>query len=409
MGSEGRERRQQRRQNRRDNYFFNDGTFFWEDQDTGFLGSGSNTETGTGREALKNFWNDITPWDTVYERQEMEDLLSGFDFEGAMSDAQDQASQMYGSTGQTAGEWGAQAADLNDQITGITEWMADQGLTMNDIAGETAGMQAIIDQLAAGPSAEDQDASFEYAARLMGMDADQVNDMIGNLSQQLSQGVNAAEGMSDQERALRERQNQANLREMESRAQRMVQNSLADTGSTVRMLASADEATRQINNVQLQQDAALAQEDFERKMAQFQSLQTQWGQMVQTNAMGSQQYLDQIQQGMSMAIEGYATKIDALLAENQQYFQMHQADMGAIQQQIDNLYKTANLQMGIDQAILDATDQLYAQNVQPYLDEVNMYLIAQENEGESYLEWNFNTAMDLLPIILQLTGAGGGG
>jgi hypothetical protein len=225
-----------------------------------------------------------------------------------------------------------------------------------------------------GLSPEESDSIMEALTKQLtgyeeGMTAEEMmqNGVLDNFS-----------GMSEEEMRLRQRQNQSNIRMAEQRAQRLVQDSLGDTGSTARMLQTADEATMQINNMQLQQDAALAQEDFERQLAQFESTKQMWGQMVQTRQMGTQQYIQNMQQSMGMAMQGYAQQINALLAENQQYLQQYEADYNAMVGQINAMYQAATLELGATQAEIDMASELYSQEVQPYLDSLNTQLIQAE-------------------------------
>jgi hypothetical protein len=258
-------------------------------------------------------------------------------------------------------------------------------------------MQDLIDRLSSGPTDEDDDNAFEHAARMMGLSAEEAHSLLGNMTKKMAgyvEGMTEEElaesnvldnfqGMSEEEMALRRRQNQSNLRIAEERARRMVQDTFADSGSTARMLQSADQATMQINNMQIQQDAALAQEDFERSLAEFQSMKAAQQTMIETNQVGTAQYIQSLQQGMSYALQGYAQKVTAMLQENQQYFMQYNADLNALTAQIDTLYRAANLELGVTQAEVDLANELYTASVQPYLDSLN----AQALEDEMGFDW----------------------
>lgn len=283
-------------------------------------------------------------------------------------------------------------------IPTFEEWMQDQGYALNDVQGSDAmaGLEALTEQLAAGPSDEDYDAAYANAARLMGLSPEEAQMLLGNLTKQMAgfeEGMTEEElreagvldrfaGMSAEEETLRRRQNQSNIRQMEQRAQRLVQDSLADTGSTARMLQTADEATMQINNAQIQQDAMLAQEQFERQFAQFESQKQTWQQMVQTNQMGTQQYIQNMQQSMGMAMQGYAQQINALFQENQQYLQQYEADRNTLVAQVDAMYKAATLELGVAQAEIDMMESLYNAQVLPELTALQNQLAAEEMETD---------------------------
>lgn len=354
------------------------------------------------------------------ESEDPRDILRNTNFRLMAEDARDAAYDTYGieidpETGEritkTASEMSAEAQALSEGLPSFTEWLAEQGIELGDISGQLSGLDALTQQLAAGPTDEDYDNAYANAARLMGLDPAEADLIMGALSKQLAgyeEGMTEEElmesgvldnfsGMSEEEMRLRQRQNQANIRMAEQRAQRLVQDSLADTGSTARMLQTADEATMQINNMQLQQDASLAQEDFERQLAQFESQKQVWGQMLETRQIGVQQYMQNMQQSMGMAMQGYSQQIDAILGENQQYLQQYGADFNALQTQVQNLYAAANLQLGIDQAAIDAMTDLYNQAVDPILDQVEALMLADELDFT--LEDFISLSADIASII----------
>lgn len=296
------------------------------------------------------------------------------DYEAEMEDAEARSAERMEGIYDQIDTIGGMAED----IPSFTEWMEQQGTELNDISAETEGMQDLIDRLSAGPTDEDYDAAYANAARMMGLDPAEAETILGDLTRQMAEGVEGQAGMTEEEMALRRRENQSNMRIAEERARRLVQDTFADSGSTARMMQTADQATMQINNMQIQQDAALAQEDFERSVAQFQSVKAAQQSMLETNQIGVTQYIQNLQQGMGMAIQGYAQKVNAMLAENQQYLQQYTADRDAVLAQIDTLYKAANLELGAVQAELDLTESYYNQNVQPYLDQLNAQLIEDE-------------------------------
>lgn len=362
-------------------------------------------EATEGWNKVRSWWDDVTPWDTRRERaaaDEAADRVRDFDYEGARDEAEEEAADMY--TVRDPAAWIDEMVEMATSIPNVFEWLSQQGIDLNDLSGEYAGMQDLINQLAAGPTDEDRDAAYEHAARLMGLSADEAYEMIGNLTRAIAGGQEGAEGMSAEEQALRERQNQANIREMEARARRMVENSMADTGSTARMLAVSDEAIRAINNAQIQQDVALAQEEAERKMAQWQSQMQAQAQMVATNEAGFAQYISLMQDGLSRAIEGYSSKISAMLAENEQYFRAYGQELARVETAIDGLYKAVQAQLGVNQAYLDAVDQLYAARVQPILDQAQAFLTGQEIEAGSqgFLGWAIDLVVDVLPAVVEL-------
>ena len=212
-------------------------------------------------------------------------------------------------------------------IQSFDEWAAEQGVALQDWGAQTDEMGAIADRAAAGPTAADQDAAFGYSARMLGYGSEA--EMNAEMEAQRLATRDDMTGIGDVEMQTRQRANQAMLREMEARQTRMVENTFADSGSTIRMLQAADEAASSINNVQLQQADALAIENYARRDAQLQTQKQQWQQQLQVKTISVQQYMQNLQQGMQIGLQGYAQEIEAIWKQNQQYLQTYKADHDA--------------------------------------------------------------------------------
>lgn len=339
------------------------------------------------------------------------EALQDIDFQGIAEDARDSAYSTYGiefdeegnRITPTASALNTQAQEMSEDLPTFTEWLAEQGIELGDTEGVQAGLEGLIDQLEAGPTDEDYDAAMAHAARLMGLSREEAESIMGDLTNQMTEGIAGVEGMSPEEEALRRRQNQSNIRMAEQRAQRLVQDSLADTGSTARMLQTADEATMQINNMQLQQDAMLAQEQFERQFAQFESQKQTWQTMLQTNQIGSQQYIQNMQNSMGIAIQGYATQIDAIMAQNETYLNQYGADFQALQTQVENLYTAAQVQMGVDQAAIDAMTSLYESAIAPFMDSIEAMIASGELEAFDWAGF-LSSVTDVAGIAIGASG-----
>lgn len=315
------------------------------------------------------------------DRSAATDLLSGLDTQGAMDTAREQAQGMFGDTGQTAGEWGTQAANVANDFQSFSDWLNNQGMSINDFM---VPQNDILQQL----QNPDDTAALQREAQAMGFNTP---EELASAKQQMYQAMLNPQGLGDQY-ALRQRQNQANVADAERRAQRLVENSMANTGSTVRMLATADEASRSISNYQMAQDAQLAQDDFEARAAQVQQNSQMYMQMVQTGQMSYSDYMDRQQQGLTAALAGYASQM-------QQYLGAYGADHQAMVDQFQALTNMATLQLGIDQATLDATQQLYDQQVQPILDKVNALLASSEAGGQGLSDL-LDTIIGLAPLVM---------
>lgn len=274
------------------------------------------------------------------------------------------------------------------EIPGIEDWMTEQGYDFYDpMARDEAGaftdqtmqeMQALIDQLTTGPSAMELDQATAYAERTMGLDPGTYAEIVGGLREASMRPIGEMEGLTDEERAIRERINRNELRGMEERAGRLLDNIMASTGSVSRSYAAADQAISQINDVQLQQQMAIYNDDFMRKQAESDKAMQQYQLAVQNGQMSQAQYLEILQQNKSLAFQGYAVQVNTMMQQNQQYLQMYGADMMAIEANINNIYKAIQMEIGIDEKAISDMEAAYQREIAPFL--LQMDIALQELE-----------------------------
>ena len=316
--------------------------------------------------------------DQYEDEDEDEGDVPEFDPHEFADEAEDEAEDLYKEYFDRMDEANAK---IDDQQT-FTEWMADEGNTLGGYDDQMAGIQGIIDNLTDTEGL--MDGGYENAARMLGLDdAAQLEDMMGTLTNSLvgEDAMDNFQGLSDEEMDLRRRENQSNIRIMEDRAMSFVQDSLAESGMTARMLMAADEATMAINNAQIQQDAQLALEDSQLAIANFQSQKEVWANMLQTQQIGVSQYVTTVFDGANAAMQGYVTQMNAIVQQNRDYFNQYAADFQATQTQITNTFNAIGIEMGLTQAEIATAAELYAQDLAPYLDDA-AYDVLQEQLAE---------------------------
>lgn len=283
-------------------------------------------------------------------------------------------------------------------IPDLDTWMTDQGYDFYDpMARDEAGtftnqtmqdMQALIDQLTTGPTAMELGDAQAYAAQLMGIDPADYQTIVGGLLQTFTADIGSLQGFSPEERALRERANRNELRGMEERASRLMDNIAGSTGSTSRAYAAADQALSQINDAQIQQSMAIADEDYRRKVNQSESAERQWANMVQAGQMGQEQYLNLLQESKSMAFEGYAVQVNTMMEQNQQYLQQYGGDLQAIEMNINNIYKAIQMEIGIDEKAMNDIERAYQMEMAPILTQMDIALQQiQLEQAEDAAKW----------------------
>lgn len=333
-----------------------------------------------------SWWDDITPWDTANERakkrqNEVDDVQQAIEDayndiapppEAVDDDGDGRPDRLINpETGETLQDYTRindmldEASAAGQSLPSYDEWLSNTGRTHTEITGSDPyqGLQQLTAQMEAGPTEGEWDDAYNHAARLMGLTGEEYYEMVGNLERQAAQG---GEGFSDEERALRERDVRAQTRYAEERAQRMIENIRANSGSSTRAYMAADQALRQINDYELQQQVALADEEMRRQEADREAMLRQAEQMVGRQQMGVQQYITLLENSKARAFEGYAMQMNAVFQQNAQYLQMHQQEMGRVQQHVENMYTAINAEMGVSQHISQQIQDYYGMELAQY-------------------------------------------
>ena len=293
----------------------------------------------------------------------------------------------------------------DNNIPDLNTWMDSQGYEMHSPMESQAmtDLEAMVEQLTTGPTPMELNQAVAYAESTMGLDPGTYNEVVSGLRVASEQSVDSFEGMSDEERDLRERSNRNDLRGMEEMATRMIDNIGSSTGSVSRSYAAADQAISQINDAQLSQAVTMADDDYMRKSAESDKAMQRYQIAVQNGQMSKSQYLQIVSQNKSMALQGYATQINTMMQENQQYLQMYEADARAIQANIDNIYKAIQMEIGIDEKAMSDIERAYQLEMAPILNNMNIALNDIEMaEGDLS---TFSLGQFLLGSTLTIAGA----
>ena len=267
--------------------------------------------------------------------------------------------------------------EMAGEFPTFEEWAATNNVELNGWQGDIDAMQGIGARLAAGPTDADRAGAYADAARMLGYASEEAMNLQMNAWRDDFNPYDEV-GMGAQEMDVRRRVNQAQLRDMEARQIRLVQNTYGDTGSTIRMLQTADEALHQINQTQLQQEALLNQEQFERQAAQLASKKSQWQQQLESKQITVAQYMNNIQSWGQAATQAYAQSAMATYNQYQSHLATYGADLNAFIAGIDATYKAISLEMGATVAELDMSAELFDSAVAPHLAALNDQLAQAE-------------------------------
>lgn len=207
--------------------------------------------------------------------------------------------------------------------TAVKQGIGENELLATDELGNfthplMAGMTALRQQMEAGFTEGDMAEADIFAAQEYGFDSvGDYKDTLTELFNSVNQGIGAQQGFSTEELATRQAYQASERERQEALAAQMLDAVAANGNSTSRYLMQADEFMRQIRNSDLQYQVQLADEGYNRKVAEWQGKQAQLESMVSSGQMSRKNYLDAITQNRAQALEAYATQIATVTQERE--------------------------------------------------------------------------------------------
>ena len=364
-----RQGRQAGRQDRRAENWWNDADRFWNDAPAENLGQSYDQQV----EALI---------------AQINAMVGEGGFKGLQDTARAEADAMFGDTTytdpvtgevrtMTAADWSTMSGAVPFGQS-FEDWAADNNIQLNDIGAGREGLETLTGQL----QNPDFAGAEDFSARMLGYtDATAAQTAMASMLETMKQSVGQFEGFSPEDRALRERQNRVGLRDIEARETRMLQNVMGNTGSMVQMLQASDESTRRISLVQLGQEVSLNEEEYARQVAQQNQAIQAYDFQAGAGIEGFNTFMSTRTASLQAAVQAYNVNLNSMLAENAQYLATHQGDMAILEQNATRMNNMALMQLGLDQASLDAAQKLYDSEVQPYIDQINALLFTEEMQG----------------------------
>lgn len=311
-----------------------------------------------------------------------------------------------GKTGETI----LDLANINDYLSQIDlaiedmpsfdQWLANNGLSRFDVQSSDA--YAGLQELSNVDTEADALAAQQYTAESMGLTLEEYQSLLGQLEEEVS--ISDFEGFTDEEAALRERELQNSLRVAEERASRMIESVRANTGSTTRALMLADDSIRQINDYEIQSRVAMADEAYNRQVANYEAREAYLARLMDYGQITSTQYLNQLNQNRSMAFQAYSAEINAMMAENEQYLSQYQADIDAVNQNIQNMYDAVNLELGVNEKYLSLMEQYFEQQTAEWWNDLAMAAASLQLEQLQYDvdTQGYQTLLDTITTIVSL-------
>jgi hypothetical protein len=244
--------------------------------------------------------------------------------------------------------------------------------------GPLGGLYDAIQRMQAGP---DTASAFSHAATLLGFadrpatDTDPAQSAEEQYRSWIEEGRNTAledmTGLGDEERDRMERLIYSGYTADRDKANRQVENMYSQTGSYMRALQSADESAAEIRDSRLKGEVLLMNQDFERKLTQFEQKKDQFFPMFQEGRASAEDFLANASRMMELEVVSYTQAVKMMQME-------YENEVDALQSSIDNITKAAVLSIGFDEHAYNTWVSEYATNVQPVLDQFQTWLSEQQ-------------------------------
>ena len=238
--------------------------------------------------------------------------------------------------------------------------------------GPLGGLYDAIQRMQAGP---DTASAFSHAATLMGFEDNDDGTAEEQYRSWIEEGRNTAledmTGLEDEERDRMERLMYSGYTGDRDTANRQVENMYSQTGSYMRALQMSDESARGIRDKRLQGEVMMMNQDFERKLMQFEAKKDQFFPLFQEGQASAQDFLANASRMMELEVVSYTQAVKMMQME-------YQNEVDALQSSIDNITKAAVLSIGFDEHAYNTWQAEYATNVQPILDQFQTWLSEQQ-------------------------------
>jgi hypothetical protein len=344
-------------------------------------------------DAKKDFEDQMTDYDdAVTDLQDAIDenrTRTTYDEEGrARIEKWDEATQTWKIVNDFATEYG-QLDDLMDQEWDTyDEWAKDHAgdvryynengelVTQNADEFYREGMAKYANSL--GTVTQDyEDLAREYAAKGLGFgSAAEMQEALGGLAQDVLGGVDAQQGLSDDEKDVYRRASHANLRDMENSFDKQI-DSIAAGGSTMRTLAAGDEIRSQMSDARLRNEYAMLEADFERRQISYQHKRENYAMMVSTGLATMQEYTASVRADQATAFQAFSQGAAHLI--NQRGI-----DLEAQKAEAQNILNSITASIGISESALTQANAMYRNSVEPYKDKLAAELSSAQLKLDLY-------------------------
>ena len=155
--------------------------------------------------------------------------------------------------------------------------------------------------------------------------------------------------------------------------------------SSAAAFSKMNEISNTIQNMTLQADVKLLEQDILMRQLEYEALLKRSEQAADTGLAAGSQYLEMLVNNRMLALESYATQLDTVLKNNAQTLQQYGLELERITRHADTTYKSIMAEIGYDEHLMQQSEDLYNQYMQPYYDKLDAWyqleLIRQGDEA----------------------------
>jgi hypothetical protein len=228
--------------------------------------------------------------------------------------------------------------------------------------GAYQGMQGVLGQMQNYPNSpeyqQDRNASFQSLVEsLRGWDAGSYTNNMASMNAGLGGGVAGMQGYSPEDATKYQRQIQSQIEQMTTDTREMV-GALGASGKSIAAFDAAINARSSIGDYQIQSQLAFMENDYAKKLVEYNALNEQRTQAQAQGMAGAEQFDQMLQSSWEGMVQGYATEISALSEANSQYLEAFTAHSQA-------MYQSMLSEIGVSQAAFDTAAESFAQANMP--------------------------------------------
>jgi ribosomal protein S18 acetylase RimI-like enzyme len=265
-----------------------------------------------------------------------------------------------------------------------------------DGSAELADLDRLIKLLKAGPTDQDERDAENRAARMLGLDSGQalfdykaqlLKDMSGVVLDADGNVVSGGTGLTQQEKDTFREANRAANRLTERWLSRQLENIMSERGSTTVYLQAADSARAQISDQRARQEIDLLAADLGQRQQHFENLQERYKYAADASIEIQQHALTELRNNRVAAMQGMSLKISSMV-------EIYKADAQVLGQWVDNMYRSMEMQLGLEEHVLDQMDDAFEREIRPHV--VKLENLSAEAEIDA-----FEAAKDLAEEQLQ--------